>query len=76
MRTTARFLRTEAPTVDEQERGAEIIFVYLKQGTEVRILGATSYESWHQWGASEEFLWLNVDRIQQWRDYKRTIINE
>lgn len=76
MRTTARFLRTEVPTVEEEERGAEIIFVYLKEGVEVRVLGAASLESYQHWGASEEFLWLNIERIKQWRDYKRTIYNQ
>lgn len=76
MKSTARFLRAEVPTVKEEERGAEIIFVYLKQGVEVRVLGATLLEGYQQWGASEEFLWLNIERIKQWRDYKRTINNQ
>ena len=57
------------PTQEEQNRGAEIVFLRENQNkTEFEIYGAKCYESWEQWGSSKEVLGDNVEDIEQWRN--------
>jgi hypothetical protein len=64
-----KYIGTRKPTLAEKKKQAEIVFMYEdEKGKDVLIFGCKLYESWEQWGASEDLLYKNVKRIEAWRN--------
>ena len=62
-----KYIRTVQPTTEEKKKGAEVVFIYMYRRRKVRVLACQCYESWQQWGADNEVLSDNVNRVEQWR---------
>jgi hypothetical protein len=62
------------PTKSQKLSGAEVCFKYEseKYGL-ITILASQNGEMWQQWGATNEILYLNVERVQKWFDYINNI---
>ena len=58
------------PTQSQKLSGADVSFHYEceKHGL-ITILASQNGEMWQQWGATNEILYLNVKRVQNWFNY-------
>jgi hypothetical protein len=62
------------PTESQKLSGADVSFRYEceKYGL-ITILASQNGEMWQQWGAINEILYLNVERVQAWFNYVNNI---
>ena len=54
------------PTESQKLAGAQVSFYYEDSGEIITILACKNGEVWHQWGAEEKYLYLNVKRVESW----------
>jgi hypothetical protein len=62
------------PTESQKLSGADVSFQYEceKYGL-ITILASQNGEMWQQWGSTNEILYLNVKRVQNWFNYINNI---
>lgn len=63
------FIEQRQPSNAEAEKGAQVVFIYkdTDNDQEHTIFGCKCHESWEQWGAVNEVLSANCERIEKWR---------